>query len=244
MVCFSGELGDELVACGSASPMREQQARYHGDQQKDENDQQPSACLLHRRIPAKAFGSGSIWIPTDERLFRRQLFIGVRRISCVPPVEIRVPCYQYPESTVRTGKNATRRGAGSCAKRRKTGSRTGWQTRVLLKKWCRMSCHRNNGEDVCLKEYTTMKTNLLSLSLAALLFSAPLSAAHAQTTGKPSLPIKTLHAIQENVQAAQQNAHIYQWVRVNQEVDRVVADAHKVEKALAGNSALAQQGTE
>jgi len=89
-----------------------------------------------------------------------------------------------------------------------------------------------------------MKTNLLSLSLAALLFSAPLSAAHAQTTGKPSLPIKTLHAIQENVQAAQQNAHIYQWVRVNQEVDRVVADAHKVEKALAGNSALAQQGTE
>jgi hypothetical protein len=53
-----------------------------------------------------------------------------------------------------------------------------------------------------------------------------------------------LHSIKENSEAAQQNAHIYQWARVNREVDRVVAAASKLEKALSANSNLAKQASE
>lgn len=89
-----------------------------------------------------------------------------------------------------------------------------------------------------------MKTLFLSLSLVALIAAAPLSSAHAQAAAKSALPVAALRSIRENAEAAQQNANIYQWARVNREVDRVVADARKVQKALSADSALAKQGQE
>lgn len=41
-------------------------------------------------------------------------------------------------------------------------------------------------------------------------------------------PVGLLRALRQNAADAAENARIYQWKRVNREVDRIAADAHKV----------------
>lgn len=66
------------------------------------------------------------------------------------------------------------------------------------------------------------------------------SHAVAQATNS-AVPTAALRAIRENVQAVQHNAEIYQWMRVNLEVDRIIAAAHKVEKALVADTSQREQ---
>jgi hypothetical protein len=55
----------------------------------------------------------------------------------------------------------------------------------------------------------------------------------AQPTGSPAVK-ESLHRIEENARDARENAAIYQWKRVNFEVDRIVSAEKAVEKALGG----------
>lgn len=64
-----------------------------------------------------------------------------------------------------------------------------------------------------------------------------LSPLTAQAT-PPSPSIPTLRAIQGNADAARANARIYQWKRVNVEVDRIVADEHALESVGVADASL------
>lgn len=66
--------------------------------------------------------------------------------------------------------------------------------------------------------------------------SASFAEGHKQNNNA-AYPAAALRAIRANAAEASENAAIYQWMRVNREVDRVVSDAHKVEKALSAESA-------
>lgn len=55
----------------------------------------------------------------------------------------------------------------------------------------------------------------------------------------PTMPlVPTLRVIQGNADAARANAGIYQWKRVNLEVDRIVAAEHALEAAGTADAAL------
>ena len=81
-----------------------------------------------------------------------------------------------------------------------------------------------------MNKFILLATLLTAGGLA--LISSPAQAAH------PAAALRALHA---NAVEAGENAGIYQWARVNREVDRIVADAGGVEKALGAESAQALQ---
>ena len=54
----------------------------------------------------------------------------------------------------------------------------------------------------------------------------------------PAMPTATLRVIEGNADAARANAHIYQWKRVNVEVDRIVAEEHALESAGTADASL------
>jgi hypothetical protein len=47
-----------------------------------------------------------------------------------------------------------------------------------------------------------------------------------------------LHAMRENASLAQHNAEIRQWMRLNYETDRIVADFHRLQRLAAGDEKL------
>ncbi len=86
-----------------------------------------------------------------------------------------------------------------------------------------------------------MKKIILACVLLMVTGCMALAAGKGQGADKSALPIRALQAIQTNARDAGRNAAIYQWKRVNLEVDRIVSDEHKVQRALAADSALASQ---
>ncbi|HLK59297.1 MAG TPA: hypothetical protein VKU00_22245 [Chthonomonadaceae bacterium] len=81
------------------------------------------------------------------------------------------------------------------------------------------------------------------LSLIALALVIP-TVGFAQSTPKTAIPQKAVHTIQVNADAVVHNAHIYQWERVNLEVDRIVAAEKQVQKALTSDSTHAAEAKE
>lgn len=86
-----------------------------------------------------------------------------------------------------------------------------------------------------------MKQPLLTLAVVVTFSAATLSAVRAEQAAPKSLPVPALQAITRNARAAEEDARIYQWARVNREVDRIAADANKVEKALVSDPAFAKR---
>src|SRR5437868_4641902 len=86
-----------------------------------------------------------------------------------------------------------------------------------------------------------MKKIVLACVLLLATGCMALAAGKGQSADKAARPIKALQAIQSNAQEARRNAAIYQWKRVNREVDRIVADERKVQSALASDSSLTKQ---
>lgn len=52
---------------------------------------------------------------------------------------------------------------------------------------------------------------------------------------------KLLQTIQTNAKEVQRNAAIFQWTRVNREVDRIVADEKKLHKTMVSHTELKSQ---
>lgn len=78
-----------------------------------------------------------------------------------------------------------------------------------------------------------MKRGILACTgVLMLLGSVQMSSFAAEQGAKSSLPTAAVRTLRENAQAVQQNASIYQWMRVNRETDRILAAGLKVEKAL------------
>ena len=57
-----------------------------------------------------------------------------------------------------------------------------------------------------------------------------------QPKQKPTVIDRAVRRIEENARAVKHNASIYQWERVDDEVDRIVAAERKVHKALSGDA--------
>lgn len=75
-----------------------------------------------------------------------------------------------------------------------------------------------------------------AICLVVLLINASVVLAKASPNVKVVGPLNTIRV---NAKDASDNAGIYQWMRVNREVDRIVADARKVEKVLISDAASA-----
>ena len=71
-----------------------------------------------------------------------------------------------------------------------------------------------------------------------LLAGLTLTPAHA-APAQAGLPLGTIRTIQDNAQAARDNAGIYQWRRVTLEVERIVAAERSLEQALPKGNAPA-----
>lgn len=79
-----------------------------------------------------------------------------------------------------------------------------------------------------------MKKTILTLALLATIHGAGITASRAADA--PAVSASAIHIIQTNAADARANAKIYQWKRVNREVDRLVAAARGVQKALGSDS--------
>lgn len=84
-----------------------------------------------------------------------------------------------------------------------------------------------------------MKKMVCLLALLINLSYASASLAHGGPAAKAARPLAAIRAMHANAEEASSNAGIYQWMRVNREVDRIVADMRKVDKALASDAASA-----
>lgn len=82
-----------------------------------------------------------------------------------------------------------------------------------------------------------MKKLILSLALIATVQGAVVPALAVSKKDANNYPVRAIRTIKENSDAVQHNAAIYQWERVNLEVDRIAAAARPVRKALEGDSA-------
>jgi hypothetical protein len=80
---------------------------------------------------------------------------------------------------------------------------------------------------------------VVTLGLTLVVGSAGLS--QAQTQNRPGLPLRAVRTIEENARAVKHNASIYQWDRVNWEVDRMVAAHRQLHKALGADKSRAEQ---
>lgn len=77
--------------------------------------------------------------------------------------------------------------------------------------------------------------------LACAAFPLTTAAAPAATSApQAALPLGTIRTIQINAAAAHDNAGIYQWRRVNLEVERIAASEHALEQSSAATAAPAQ----
>src|SRR5438132_1295536 len=86
-----------------------------------------------------------------------------------------------------------------------------------------------------------MKKAMMTFALLMSLSGGHIGAGHAQAGSgtAPSNPV--LRAIRQNAADASENAAIYQWKRVNREVDRIVVDARRAAKAFAADASKADQ---
>jgi hypothetical protein len=73
-----------------------------------------------------------------------------------------------------------------------------------------------------------MKTVLSASVFLLILGGLQVTPCHAQGRGRVEKPGRLLRALRQNAMDAADNASIYQWKRVNREVDRITADAHKL----------------
>ena len=87
-----------------------------------------------------------------------------------------------------------------------------------------------------------MKRTQIAFALILGLVAATTGSLQAQPAN-PAAVRTALHRIEENAQAARDNATLYQWKRVNNEVDRLVAAEKSVEKALSAETAQKESVT-
>jgi hypothetical protein len=87
----------------------------------------------------------------------------------------------------------------------------------------------------CKFRSTNMNRAQITFALALCLGAGVTRGIQAQPSNASGLR-GSLHRIEANARAARDNAAIYQWKRVNYEVDRIVAAEHAVEKVLASDA--------